>query len=419
MPYQPRACLVRLPIISLVMWCAAAVGTASAQTTSEHGASLLVFPKIVADATADTVVQVANLLESRVDVFCTYVDGAAAGRPPASAVVADRRAAPALGGLARAHRQPARTDTNAVPAAPADLRGELLCVEVDGTGAPSGGNRLVGRATRRPPSPTATRSPTPPSACRARASTTATTSCASAASRPTPAYRRRVQLLPGRGGCSPSHRGRALTSSRATARRSTRGWSSCPARRTCATPRPARSRVISTVTNEFAAALQRGAVKVTCWADLSLGRRQPAVQPRRARQRRGADAPAPGATSGGFVVLAESERRAAGGAVVSRDALVPQQEGAAAASPTPSSCPWAAVAMPRLPTAAPSPPPFCGLALCRCRACALVSTERAGVAAGLPADQRRRRCGRRHADPPHQHRRPTRRRCAASISTAA
>ena len=47
----------------------------AAQTTSEHGASLLVFPKIVADASADTVVQVTNLLESRVDVFCTYVAG--------------------------------------------------------------------------------------------------------------------------------------------------------------------------------------------------------------------------------------------------------------------------------------------------------------------------------------------------------
>ena len=67
---------MRARLLFLFASClAVALGApAGAQTTSDHGASLLLFPKVVTDGSGDTILQVANLLESRVDVLCTYVD---------------------------------------------------------------------------------------------------------------------------------------------------------------------------------------------------------------------------------------------------------------------------------------------------------------------------------------------------------
>ncbi len=119
-------------------------GSASAQTTSERGASILIFPKVVADSGADTLLQVANLSGSRVGVFCSYVDG---GNGWAATSFSLRLEPLQPLSWSAARGRAAGSDANDIPAAPDGLRGELLCVETDTGGSPSGDNRLVGQAT--------------------------------------------------------------------------------------------------------------------------------------------------------------------------------------------------------------------------------------------------------------------------------
>lgn len=117
--------------------------TAGAQTSSERGAAVLIFPKVVADASADTMLQLTNLSAVRIGVFCSYVDGTD-GWAATSFTLRLEPSQP-LSWAAAAGRDAG--DDNAIPPAPAGLRGELLCVETDTAGAPAGDNRMVGQAT--------------------------------------------------------------------------------------------------------------------------------------------------------------------------------------------------------------------------------------------------------------------------------
>lgn len=119
---------------------------APAQVTTDRGASILVFPKVVADASADTVIQLANLSDNNVDAYCAYVDGSSATWQSVDFRIA---LAPqgSVSWTAARGRTAAPGDPIDIPAAPASFRGELLCVQVDGTGAPFSGNELAGRAT--------------------------------------------------------------------------------------------------------------------------------------------------------------------------------------------------------------------------------------------------------------------------------
>ena len=66
---------VRFAVFILACTLAGAVA-APADTTSERGASILIFPKVVSDGGGDTLLQLANVSEEgRIDAFCTYVDG--------------------------------------------------------------------------------------------------------------------------------------------------------------------------------------------------------------------------------------------------------------------------------------------------------------------------------------------------------
>jgi len=311
------------------MWCAAALGTAAAQTTSEHGASLLVFPKIVADASADTVVQVTNLLESRVDVFCTYVAGD--GTWASSGFTVSLIAEQPLHWVASRGRTPAgEDDPNAVPAAPADFQGELLCVEVDGTGAPSGGNRLVGRAT------VTTLADGDAFAYAAIGLSSLGFNdgddvlCIGGEPSDACFIGAEYSSCPGAWLLSHPSDGAPDEQLGDGATQDTR-LIFVPCSQNVRDGVPGSITVQLEVTNELGQRFS-ATQEVTCWADLSLAEISTsltfAVLGTASAQTR----LAPGATSGGFVVLAESERRAAGGAVLSRDALVPQQEGAAAAS---------------------------------------------------------------------------------------
>ena len=120
---------------------------ADAQLTTERGASILVFPKVIADGAADTVVQLVNLSDNGVDVDCTYLDGASAGWQALAFSVALGAQRPLHWTAARGRTAAAGEDPVDIPAAPPSFRGELLCVQVDGTGAPFGGNGLAGQAT--------------------------------------------------------------------------------------------------------------------------------------------------------------------------------------------------------------------------------------------------------------------------------
>jgi hypothetical protein len=139
---------VRAAVFCAVMLAVCAAGRrASADVTTEHGASILLFPRIIADGSRDTVVQVANLSNGSVHVLCSYVNAAStswqsfdfrfalgAGRPTHWSAAAGR--APDEG-----------QDSVDIPAAAAPFRGELICVQVGVDGAPLSGDDLVGEAT--------------------------------------------------------------------------------------------------------------------------------------------------------------------------------------------------------------------------------------------------------------------------------
>jgi len=138
---------VRFAVFILACTLAGAVA-APADTTSERGASILIFPKVVSDGGGDTLLQLANVSEEgRIDAFCTYVDGRV-GWQSSGFSLRLNAAQPTL--WSAADGRPAGDAGAAIPAAPADFRGELLCVEIDPTGTPASLNRLVGRATLLP-----------------------------------------------------------------------------------------------------------------------------------------------------------------------------------------------------------------------------------------------------------------------------
>ena len=167
-----------------------AVGGAQAQVTTEKSASILVFPKVIANGTADTVIQITNTSNSMVHAHCFYVNGAltfpdlppgAINPPlwtevdfdiwltkqqPTHWVVSQGRLvnaadAPcsnnALAMDAQANGifdnggfygcNDAGLDPGRVPPVVEYFTGELKCIEVDPSGAPLSGNHLKGEAT--------------------------------------------------------------------------------------------------------------------------------------------------------------------------------------------------------------------------------------------------------------------------------
>lgn len=153
------------------------VGGAQAQVTTEKGSSLLVFPKVIADGTRDTVIQITNTGNSMVHAHCFYVNGALTfpdappgpGNPPlwietdfdiwltkqqpTHWVVSEGRLVNAAdapctnlnGGVYDCND--AGLDPGRVPPVVEYFTGELKCVEVDMSGAPLPGDHLKGEAT--------------------------------------------------------------------------------------------------------------------------------------------------------------------------------------------------------------------------------------------------------------------------------
>lgn len=297
--------------------------TAGAQTTGERGTSLLIFPKVVANGTGDTVLQVATLLESRVDVFCTYVDGA---RWEATSFSVSLVAEQPLHWTASSGRVAAGADDpNDIPAAPADFDGELICVEVDGSGAPATGNRLVGRAT-------VTSLPSGDVFAYAAAGVPSSgfndgddTLCLGGDVSDLCLFGAEYNGCPAGWWVAHPSDGAPDEQLGAGATQGTR-LVIVPCSQNIRDGERAAVTVQLQVTNEFE---QRFAATTTvdCWADFDPAAISNVFRAEVLGSAAATTHLAPATGSGGFVVLAERERRAAGGAVVARDALVPQQDG--------------------------------------------------------------------------------------------
>ena len=169
---------------------------AAAEVTTERSASILVFPKGIADGTRDTIIKITNTSNSMVHAHCFYVNGGLTfpDQPPSPLnpplwteidfdiwltkqqptywlVSEGRLVNPADPSCSNQNQEVmaadacgaenegcfgrrgffecfnAGFDPGRVPPVVSDFTGELKCVEVDQSGAPLSGNHLKGEAT--------------------------------------------------------------------------------------------------------------------------------------------------------------------------------------------------------------------------------------------------------------------------------
>jgi hypothetical protein len=145
-----------------------------AQTTTGVGASLLVFPQVVVDGEWDSAIQLTNTANRPAYAICYYVNGALTfpDLPPGPSnprlwtqvdfTLSLVRQQPTqwVASRGRAVDEADRVcespftgcdgtgfDPGIVPAVVAGFSGELICYEVDASGAPWSGNALIGHAT--------------------------------------------------------------------------------------------------------------------------------------------------------------------------------------------------------------------------------------------------------------------------------
>ncbi|MDX2166024.1 MAG: hypothetical protein SF182_03140 [Deltaproteobacteria bacterium] len=161
--------------LALAAWLVAvAPALGGAQTTTSEGAALLVFPKVVVDDQWDTAIQLTNTANRPARAICYYVNGALTfpdlppgpTNPPLWTQVDFRlslvRQQPTQWVVSRGRvvddadqvcRAPFTTcsgsglDPGVIPPVEGGFSGELLCYEVDASGAPWSGNALIGHAT--------------------------------------------------------------------------------------------------------------------------------------------------------------------------------------------------------------------------------------------------------------------------------
>jgi hypothetical protein len=311
---------------ALVALCA----HAGAQPNSNRGASVVLYPLVASDAATDTVLQLASLAPGRVYVRCHYIDGASWQAASFDLELANPMQP--IHWVAAHGRSAGSGDVNDVPAAPADFRGALLCVQVDGTGAPLSGNRLVGQATRvdldsgdvagyaaigligsdtNDGDPTLCIGGEPSDVCPIGREYD-----------PCPAEW--VLNHPAEGAADPQLGPASSLNTR---------LSVMPCSHNLRDNEPATVDVALAVTNEFEERFS-GSVSVTCWADLPLA---DIAEGLFERARLGSDAAqtrlAPAGESGGFVLVSVTERRAgAAGPVLSRAASDAHHRGAGLAT---------------------------------------------------------------------------------------
>lgn len=169
-------------LTALFASCAIAA-TAGADVTVEKGSSILIFPKVIADGTRDTIIQIANISNDLVFARCFYVNAqltipgipehpilnpplwletdfqirltrqqpthwrVSSGRPvdPFDSCHGGPTCFPTMSGAVDVSGL--GIDPGAIPPVAENFVGELKCIEVDGAGTPIGGNHLKGEAT--------------------------------------------------------------------------------------------------------------------------------------------------------------------------------------------------------------------------------------------------------------------------------
>src|SRR5262245_20486902 len=154
--------------------------SARADVTTEKGASILIFPKVITSGDFDTVIQITNISNDLVFARCFYVNAQLTipnvpehpilnpplwletdfnirltRQQPTHWLVSSGRAVnpfdqskcapPSL--LPCIDRKVLGIDPGALPPVVENFQGELKCIEVDGSGTPLGGNHLKGEAT--------------------------------------------------------------------------------------------------------------------------------------------------------------------------------------------------------------------------------------------------------------------------------
>jgi hypothetical protein len=169
-----RAQVWRMAVVAVALMALASA--AAAQVTTERSASILVFPRVIADGTRDTIIQITNTSNSMVHAHCFYVNGALTfpdlppgpinpplwtevdfdiwltKQQPTHWVVSEGRLVdptdpPCSNNPPVFDCNGAGTDPGRVPPVVEGFRGELKCIEVDAVGAPVSGNHLKGEAT--------------------------------------------------------------------------------------------------------------------------------------------------------------------------------------------------------------------------------------------------------------------------------
>lgn len=142
--------------LSCLCILAAAMGgwaaSARADVTIDKGASVIVFPKVRADGTFDTIIQVANTGNSLVVAKCFYVNAvkAATGvcqETDFTILLTKQQPTVWLATSGRPYGQYGGIAPGAIPPMGTSFIGELKCIETDLTGAPVTGNHLKGEAT--------------------------------------------------------------------------------------------------------------------------------------------------------------------------------------------------------------------------------------------------------------------------------
>lgn len=172
--------------LAAIVGLGASIQPAAAIVTTEQSASILVFPKVIANGSRDTIIQITNTSNNMRHAHCFYVDGApedpnapvgpfnpprwvetdfdiwltkqqpthwvvSTGRwdDPSDATCRTVACNPANSGTnnGQADCCDAGFDPGRIPPMGPFFTGELKCIEVDASGFPVGGNSLKGEAT--------------------------------------------------------------------------------------------------------------------------------------------------------------------------------------------------------------------------------------------------------------------------------
>jgi hypothetical protein len=137
-------------IAGAVTWGWVALSTAGASTTTDTGASILIFPNVVVDATQKTVIQITNISNQLQHLRCFYIDGATCDSTEFAIVLTRQQPTfwvAARGRPVRRRDDLTGIDPGVVPPVASGFRGSLYCVAVDDAMMPINTNALTGVAT--------------------------------------------------------------------------------------------------------------------------------------------------------------------------------------------------------------------------------------------------------------------------------